>query len=91
MDVPIYLYSSPPVTDEKACYEADIITPNLTEFCLLAEADYNKIASFAQIDQQLSAIRALGQSFCQDGPRDIVVTGINFMDANGTQQVATYI
>ena len=41
---------------------ADIITPNLTEFCLLAEADYNKIASFAQIDQQLSAIRALGQS-----------------------------
>ena len=45
MDVPIYLYSVPPGTDEKACYEADIITPNLTEFCLLAEADYNKIAN----------------------------------------------
>lgn len=66
---------------------ADIITPNLTEFCLLAEADYNKIANFTQIDQQLSAIRALGQSFCQDGSRDIIVTGINFTDADGTQQV----
>lgn len=48
---------------------ADIITPNITEACILANVDYNPHMSF---DDAFS----LAQKLCDMGPSKVVVTGV---------------
>ena len=48
---------------------ADIITPNITEACILANVDYDPHMSF---DDAFS----LGQKLCDMGPSKVVVTGV---------------
>lgn len=48
---------------------ADIITPNLTESCILADAYYDERMSFSEI-------RKIARKLVQLGPKKIVITGI---------------
>lgn len=70
-------YGKPyPTYTEEMCQEmkqlvkyADIITPNLTELCILTDTPYKK-------KFKISEIREMTEKLCQKGPSKIVVTGI---------------
>lgn len=72
---------------------ADIITPNLTELCLLADNDYRMLAEIRDqgslmknVEQMARSLMKHGQAM--DGPGEVVVTGICFTDqADGIQKV----
>ena len=66
---------------------SDIITPNLTELCLLTDADYHALAGRRDHRELIRAIQELGQEFCRRGPKTVVVTGIHFQDDDGTKQM----
>lgn len=67
--------------------QADIITPNLTELCLLTSEDYHHLTTTQDPRKLMNMIQALGEDFCTDGPRDIIVTGIHFQDDSGIEQI----
>lgn len=67
--------------------QADIITPNVTELCLLTGTDYRDISSITHTPSLLKEIRILAQSLCAQRPKDVVVTGIRFTDEDGIRQM----
>lgn len=60
---------------------ADIITPNLTELCLLTDTDYRMIEHLTDEKHLLTVIAQMGRNLIQKGPKTVVVTGIQFVDA----------
>ncbi len=71
--------------------QADIITPNLTELCLLTDADYHSLMSHRSSDELMHAIQELGQQFCQKGPKNVIVTGIPFQDETRTKHMGNLL
>lgn len=67
--------------------EADIITPNLTELCLLTDTDFHTLSSCDDTDKLLHTIHTLALSFCENGPHHVIVTGIRCTDREGICQV----
>lgn len=61
---------------------ADVITPNLTELCLLADADYEEIRRLSGT-LLTEAIRQMADGILKKGPDTVVVTGIHFKDKEG--------
>lgn len=57
---------------------ADVMTPNLTELCLLAEADYDELVSYKHNEDYTKRIQDVCESFLQqtDKEKSIIVTGI---------------
>lgn len=72
---------------KKLALMADIITPNLTELCLLAGVDYKSLPDSSDSKALFAQIEALGKSLCAQGPTHIVVTGITFTDEAGIPQM----
>lgn len=72
---------------KKLALMADIITPNLTELCLLAGVDYKSLPGSSDSKALFTQIEALGKSLCAQGPTHIVVTGITFTDEAGIPQM----
>lgn len=62
---------------------ADIITPNLTELCLLTDADFQYVRKISGTRKLLNTIKELALSFCRKGPEHVIVTGIHFTDDDG--------
>ena len=60
--------------------KADIVTPNLTELCILTDTDYRMIESMTDEKHLLTVIRQLAENLRKDGPKTVVVTGIRFRD-----------
>lgn len=60
--------------------KADIITPNLTELCLLADADFQKISHIPDQQQMLDAIEKLARSLYEGSGKHVIVTGIHHTD-----------
>ena len=60
---------------------ADIITPNLTELCLLTDTDYHELTSISDKDLLLARIRNMGMKYCIQGPKQIIVTGIRYKES----------
>lgn len=60
--------------------EADIITPNVTELCLLAGGSYEKVCSIEEKDMKLNVLKQMADSLPARGPRKTVITGIRFRD-----------
>ena len=65
--------------DEKLCEKvkllakkANIITPNLTELCILCDADYNEISK----EENYGKIEGLAYSLLSDTTKTVIVTGI---------------
>lgn len=72
---------------KKLASMADIITPNLTELCLLTDAGYHALTGQKDTRKMTQEIQKLGQEFCRTGPAAVVVTGIHFLDDSGGRQM----
>ena len=55
---------------------ADVITPNLTEFCILTDTDYDQLTSHSSAPDYLDQIARRGRTLLDAGVGTIVVTGI---------------
>lgn len=60
--------------------QADYITPNLTELCLLTDSDYQTLMALPDLEELILAIRLMAQPLLDHGPGTIIVTGIEFPD-----------
>ena len=72
---------------KELAFQADIITPNVTELCLLTDTDYSRISQTGQSQDLLVEIRTLAQSLCRGRLKHVIVTGIRFADDTGTSQM----
>lgn len=66
---------------------ADVITPNLTELCLLTDTDFGHLTSSNDKATLLGDIHALAKEYCKIGPKHILVTGIRYIDENGVPSI----
>lgn len=60
--------------------KADIITPNLTEICLLTDYNFSDIQNMSDTKQMMEKIEQMAQEMIRKGPKTVVVTGIRFID-----------
>lgn len=60
--------------------KADIVTPNMTELCLLTDHSYEELIQISDTGQLLAQIQTLGQKLCSMGPSHVIVTGIQFTE-----------
>lgn len=68
---------------------ADIITPNLTELCLLTDTDYREISGIKESDRLIKTIEQMCRGLTGgtgSGPDQVVVTGICFRDPEDGRQ-----
>lgn len=72
---------------KKLAKRADIITPNLTELCLLTNADFHYIRKIPDTKKLLDTVQKLALEFCEEGPTHVIVTGIHFTDETGIMQM----
>lgn len=54
--------------------KADIITPNLTEFCLLTGLEYASLP--VDLEKRLNVLKQAGKAFCENRIKDCIITGI---------------
>lgn len=80
---------TPKLLDEmkRLAKRADIITPNLTEICLLTGADYEEIKGICEYTILKDRIKELAQSFMEDGPAHVIVTGIRFVNEDNVNMM----
>ncbi|MGN0448908.1 MAG: pyridoxamine kinase [Ruminococcus sp.] len=85
-------------TCKKVCSlarSADIITPNLTELCILTDTDFEKLNSHCESDDFLERISEVAESAFSHSEQKIVVTGIKKGDClyNGvfTKQDCSFV
>ena len=72
---------------KKLALQADIITPNMTELCLLTGYDYQKLTSICDYQKLIEQIQLLGKNLCKLGPSHVIVTGIQFMNDEGVKSM----
>ena len=60
--------------------KADIITPNLTEICLLTDYNFSDIQNMSDTKQMIAKIEQMAQEMIRKGPKTVVVTGIRYID-----------
>lgn len=70
---------------KKLVARADIITPNLTEFCLLTEQDYPQISAINNQEELLATLTGIANDYVKSlgHPIQIIITGIHLKDSNG--------
>lgn len=66
---------------------ADIITPNLTELCLLTGADCRMAGEHLNKEEILGAVRQMAEEVTASGPSEVVVTGIRFRDEDAGKEM----
>lgn len=71
---------------------ADVITPNLTELCILTGEDYREFEGMKNKQSLFKAVGEVGTLFAESGPSEIVVTGIRFTDEeDGMEKMANLV
>lgn len=63
--------------------QADVITPNLTELCILADRDYNELTSHSSEDNYPYIIEETAKSLIKNNLKTVVVTGIRHTTPDG--------
>ncbi len=66
---------------------ADVITPNLTELCLLTGADFAEIQGLNGKKEVSAAVEELARELTRSGPQTVIVTGIRFEDAGSGKRM----
>ena len=61
---------------------ADVITPNLTELCLLTGEDYRTVLGLFG-DMLTETLQQMAHRILRQGPRTVIITGIHFTDHDG--------
>lgn len=72
---------------KKLVRKADVITPNLTELCLLTDTDIGELQKLSAPQEFLASIEALGRRLCDSGTGRVITTGITYEDASGTKHI----
>lgn len=72
---------------KRLALQADIITPNITELCLLTDYNYNELLSINDTHSLMEQIQLLGEKLCQLGPSHVIVTGIQFLNEEGVRSM----
>lgn len=62
--------------------KADIITPNITELCLISGVDYTELSNIKDKDTFFNTIINICKSLLIDGPKEIIVTGLQYVEDN---------
>lgn len=65
---------------------ADVITPNVTECCLLAGSSYEKLHSYSNEKDYIKAIEESGNMLQQETGAQVIITGINPPSVDRDQQ-----
>ncbi len=88
-----YPFYTPALLEQmrRLALQADIITPNLTELCLLTDTDCQSLPTKSTPEELMDAIQKMGQSFCQKGAKRLIVTGIRFQDREGTKKMGNLL
>lgn len=66
---------------------ADIITPNMTELCLLTDTDCRMIGEQKEESKARAIARQMADDMISGGVKEVVVTGIRFADGNTGQEM----
>lgn len=85
-------------TDTLACkmkklvMAADVITPNLTECCILCDIDYCEFIKNAESPDFIDRIAELGKALLKRyGVKIVIITGIEHKDSDGTIRVLNLV
>ncbi|WP_431028384.1 pyridoxamine kinase [Lysinibacillus sp. LZ02] len=65
---------------------ADIITPNITECCLLTGLSYEKLHSYSKETDYIQAVEEAGRILQQDTGAHVIITGVNPPSDDATKQ-----
>lgn len=66
---------------------ADIITPNLTELCLLTDTDYRMIKVMTEEKHLVTVAEQMARNLMTGGTKEVLVTGIRFADEESGQEM----
>ncbi|MGF7003758.1 pyridoxine kinase [Lachnospiraceae bacterium PF1-21] len=61
----------------RLCKKADILTPNLTEACLLAKIDYKELAVETDNEHFLEKLSSIGRKLLNKPDKHVIITGIH--------------
>lgn len=81
-----------PFTDEllvlmrELVKRADVITPNVTECCLLTGLSYEKLHSYSNEEDYIKAIEEAGNMLQQETGAQVIITGMNPPSADSEEQ-----
>lgn len=65
---------------------ADVITPNVTECCLLTGLSYEKLHSYSNESDFMKALEEAGKTLQQETDAKVIITGVNPPSANTDKQ-----
>ncbi|MEF9983275.1 MAG: pyridoxamine kinase [Oscillospiraceae bacterium] len=60
---------------KKLSAKATVITPNLTEACILAQVDYDNLLTLSK-DEFMKSVEQIGEKLQKNGPKQVVITGV---------------
>ncbi len=66
---------------------ADVITPNVTECCLLTGLSYEKLHSYSSEKDYIKAVEEAGSMLQQETGAQVIITGVNPPSASPDKQV----
>lgn len=71
---------------------ADVITPNITEFCLLTDMDYHTLQnSSLSLHQLISRLRDASHTLTAEHAKKILITGIHFTTDDGIHKIGNLL
>ena len=71
---------------------ADVITPNITEFCLLTDMDYNTLQnSSLSLHQLISCLKDASHTLTAERAKKILITGIRFTTDDGLPKIGNLL
>lgn len=71
---------------------ADVITPNITEFCLLTDMDYSTLQnSSLSLHQLISRLKDASHTLTVERAKKILITGIHFTADDGIQKIGNLL
>lgn len=81
---------------KKLVMQADVITPNLTELCLLTDSDYQKFEKLKEKNELILEIERLGKGLMKNGNSGkgagtVVVTGIHYLEEAGEERIGNLV
>ena len=64
---------------------ADVITPNLTELCILTDTDYHSLTSQSHSSDYLDTVASIGRRLLSLGIKTVIITGILYKAPTDTE------
>lgn len=71
---------------KRLVYRADIVTPNITELCLLTDTDSRMIKVMTDEKYLITIAEQMAKNILSKGPKAVIVTGITYSDKETGQQ-----